>query len=110
MKKSFLHKLLLLLLCVGTVTAPARARAVNDSVEVPIPPAEVIAWLADAPRAIHLSPDVISADLRSKDAAGCSIVDVATSGVTSPFRYQTRRCPLANGYIERLTQSDLTPF
>lgn len=106
MKPTFLPRFLVLLLCVGTVTTAAQAGAVGDSVEVPIPPAEVMAWLADAPRAIHLSPDVITADLHHKDAAGCSIVDVSTAGLTSPFRYQTRRCALANGYIERLTQSE----
>ncbi len=84
----------------------AWAGAVEASVVVPASPSVVMGFLADAARAIKLSPDVKSANVVSRESGGCVLVDVSTSGLSSALRYRTRRCPKADGYEEKMVESE----
>lgn len=79
--------------------------AVRATVHVDAPATVVRDLLADAGRAVRLSPDVHTA-VATPDGA-CQRVDLTNRTVVGTFTTTTRRCPEAGGFRETLVASDL---
>jgi hypothetical protein len=88
------------------VAGSAHAAPVEASITVAATPKAVMAWLADGPRTMRLSPDVETARVVSVEPNGCVLLDVATRGLVSSMHYRTRRCNRTDGFEERLVRSE----
>jgi len=85
----------------------ARAAApVTSSVLVSASQQAVRAFLAEHTRTLGLCPDVRSVRVLSTQADGCAQLEVETTGLWSPMRYVSLRCPTADGSREDLLRSE----
>jgi hypothetical protein len=88
----------------GTVTIDDDG-FVRGQLALDVAPAEVRKALLDGEALAETSPDV--RDAVATPAGPCQRMALEVKGLFSPFEVQTERCETADGWVERLVDSDV---